>query len=59
MNRTTRHVSVDGQLVIGTCANGSFQHHKLKKDHGKMDGKKLVATSVSNRIVRSNVEGKG
>ena len=28
MNRLTRHVSVDGQLLIRTCANGSLKYHK-------------------------------
>ena len=30
MNRLTRHVSVDGQIVIRTCANGSLKYHKYQ-----------------------------
>ena len=26
MNRSARHISVDGQLVIKTCANGSLKY---------------------------------
>ena len=30
MNRSARHVSVDGQIVIKTCANGSLKYHKYQ-----------------------------
>ena len=30
MNRLTRHVSVDEQTVIRTCANGSLKYHKYQ-----------------------------
>ena len=30
MNRVTRHESVDGQVVIRTCANGSLKYHKYQ-----------------------------
>ena len=29
MNRSARHVSADRQIVIKTCANGSFKYHKI------------------------------
>ena len=32
MNRLTRHVSVDGQRVIRTCANGSLKYHKYQAE---------------------------
>ena len=28
MNRSARHISVDGQTVIKTCANGSGTYHE-------------------------------
>ena len=30
INRSTRHVSVDGQTVIRTCANGFLKYHKYQ-----------------------------
>ena len=30
MNRSGRHISVDGQIVIKTCANGSLKYHKYQ-----------------------------
>ena len=41
MNRLTRHVSVDGEIVIRTCANGSLKYLKPKSmQHWKMVVKK-------------------
>ena len=66
MNRLTRHVTVDRQIVIRMCANESLKYHKnqdieaLKsKKLWKWLTKKLVATTVSSRIVgiRRRMEG--
>ena len=68
MNRLTRHVSVDGQIVIRSCAKGSLKYHKhqdtehrsrSRSNNGKMVAKNLVATTVSSRIVgvRRGMEG--
>ena len=58
MNRLTKHVSVDGQIMIRTCANGSLKYHKYQDIEADVEAtmekwlpKKLVATIVSSRIV--------
>ena len=65
-SRSTRHVSVDGQIVLRTCTNGSLEYHKyqdIEAEAGptmeKWMTKKLVATTVSNRTVgiRRRMEG--
>ena len=30
VNRSARHVSIDGQIVIKTCANGAFKYDKYQ-----------------------------
>ena len=67
LNRMTRHVSVDGQVVIRTCANGTLKYHKYQDIEAEFEQftnkwltKKLVATTVSSRFLwRSNAEVKG
>ena len=59
LNRMTRRVSVDGQVVVRTCASGSLKYHKhhdidteVKECTNKwLAKKKLVATTVSSRGV--------
>ena len=56
MNRMTRHVSVDRQIVIRTCAKGCLKYHKyldieVEETMEKWMAKKLVATTVSSRIL--------
>ena len=60
LNRFSKHVSVDGHIVVRTCQSGSVKYHKYQdiesdvedKLHGKMSGKKkLVTTTVSIREV--------
>ena len=65
MNRMTKHVSVDGQIVIRTCANGFLKYHKYQDIEADVEEftdkwltKKLVASTVSSRIVGSNAETK-
>ena len=66
MNRLTRHVSVDGQTVIRTCANGSLNYHKYQDIEAEVEEtvenglpKKLVATTASSRYegIRRRMEG--
>ena len=58
MNRSARHVSVDGQTVTKTCANGSLKYHKYQDNEAEVGTtmetwmtKKLVTTTVSSRTV--------
>ena len=37
-NRLTRHVSVDGQTMIRTCANGSLKYHKYRDIEAEVAG---------------------
>ena len=66
INRSTRHVSVDGQIVIRTCANGSLKYHKNQDIEAEVETtmeqwmtKKLVATNVSiqEARIRRRMEG--
>ena len=66
MNRLTRHVSVDGQIVIRTCAIGSLKYHKHQDIEAEVEEtmekgltQNLVATTMSSRYVgiRRRMEG--
>ena len=51
---------VNGEIVIWTCATHISRHRSWsRRDHGKSDGKKIVAPTVSSRIVgiRRRMEG--
>ena len=59
LNRFSKHVSVDGQIVVTTRQSSSFKYHKyqdieLEVEEHMENGwqKKLVATTVSSRDVR-------
>ena len=58
LNRMTKRVSVNGQVVARTCENGSLKYHKyhdIEKEVGVCTNewliKKLVPTTVSSRDV--------
>ena len=66
ISRSTRHVSVDGQIVLRTCTNGSLKYHKYQDIEAEVGTtmekwmtKKLVATTVRSRTVgiRRRMEG--
>ena len=59
LNSFSKHVSVDGQIVVRKCQSGSLKYHKYQ-DTWKMGGKKLVSTTVSSREVgrKRREEGK-
>ena len=58
-NRFSKHVSVDGQIVVGTCQSGSLKYHKYQDIESVFEEqmekclakKKNVATTVSSREV--------
>ena len=66
MNRSARHVSVGGQIVIRTCANGALKYDKYQDTEPEIETtmdkwmtKKPVATIVSSRDAGSEDEQKG
>ena len=58
MNRTTRHVSVDGQMAVRSCQSGSVKYNKYQDIEAEVEdymkkwlAKKLVSTTVSSSDV--------
>ena len=58
LNRTTKHVPVDGQIVVRTSENGSLKYHQyhnieqeVEECTNKWQATKNVATTVSCRDV--------
>ena len=58
MNRSTRHVSVDGQIVIRTCANGSLKYHKYVEAIIEKWMTKNSETKTQNEQEDERVKGK-
>ena len=66
LNRMTRHVSVDGQVVIRRCANGTLKYHKYQDIEAEFEQftnkwltTKLVATTVSSRFMEIKRRSEG
>ena len=66
LNRLSRHLSVDGQVVVRTCQSGSLKYHKYQCIESEVEdymekwlAKKLVATMVSSREVDMKRRGEG